>query len=982
MGSITTFPTAPLGYTPTNTLGYAEVLVDQVLGSTFNAVTVTVPEGRRLKISAKCFAWSTVANDVPALDIKEGSTTLQITQVTLPLAGSGGNTSLYAEVVVSPSAGTHTYTMLVRRAGGTGTVTVSVGTTIPSFLLVEDITGLPSAAPPGSVPVGALGYAIASVNTDFGATLTDATGLSVNVVVPAGRLLRISAMAQVNNDGTAGGVLGTIREGSTELGRVYAGPIGVSESRMFSGFVIVSPSAGSHTYKLSGQKYAGAGVSTLLGSVPTIPAWIVVEDVTPTPAPASGAPSSMLGYAEVLSGQTGITTEADLTNLFVTITVPVGRRIRITGNVGLYSDVANDTGIIYLKEGASYLQFSRHTIDVAGRSSTVPPVTAVISPSAGTHTYKLSLAREAGSGTLQMVAGATSPSFILVEDITAVSMPPYTVAIQPTSQTLGYAEITATQTLGNILGETDVPGLSVTVTVPDGRRIRVSAVVHSRSAGATDILYNRLRVDGNNLGFSYMNESNTYPATGKLEAVHTPSAGTHTYKVAINRASGSGSVSIYGGVGETSYIIVEDITGGSPVVAPVSVPVGVIAQATRTTNYTTTSGTFTDIPGFSLNVAVPAGRLLKVNLSASVYSTVAGDSMTVRLFRDGVMIRAAADPDLEGNWTDSLHMEVLDSPSAGSHVYTAQINRGAGSGTVNLQGTSSDPALFWIEDVTPTPAPSTGAPGSTLAYAEVIANQGSITTEADLTGLSVTVTVPAGRRLKIVGECHLANATADAITVFRLHQDGVQVQSRTLAKASAGTDQIAHLECVLTPTAGTHTYKLRAWAVSGTVTMVAAVTVPAFILVEDITGSVWPTGAAVTTGMVASEAWTEWIPVFTQGVAVTFTRQRARYSKIGRQVTADFIITFTSTGTAGQGVILTLPVPAAVSNNFYPIGVASFYSAGTKYWLMAEIQSGGTVRFQYATGTTDAVLGVAAPFSGAVVSGQIMAGTITYEAAS
>ena len=42
-------------------------------------------------------------------------------------------------------------------------------------------------------------------------------------------------------------------------------------------------------------------------------------------------------------------------------------------------------------------------------------------------------------------------------------------------------------------------------------------------------------------------------------------------------------------------------------------------------------------------------------------------------------------------------------------------------------------------------------PKGVLGYAQVTANQGSITTGSDLTGLSVTVTVPAGRRLKITG---------------------------------------------------------------------------------------------------------------------------------------------------------------------------------------------------------------------------------------
>ena len=125
-------------------------------------------------------------------------------------------------------------------------------------------------------------------------------------------------------------------------------------------------------------------------------------------------------------------------------------------------------------------------------------------------------------------------------------------------------------------------------------------------------------------------------------------------------------------------------------------------------------------------------------------------------------------------------------------------------------------------------------PGGWIGYAEVTANQGSITTEVDLTGLTVTVTVASTRRLRIVGEVMLANATADAISVLRLHADGVQIQSRTAAKAGAGTDQGVHIGAVVTPSAGAHTYKLRGWAVSGTVTLSASATSPAFIYVEDV----------------------------------------------------------------------------------------------------------------------------------------------------
>jgi hypothetical protein len=41
----------------------------------------------------------------------------------------------------------------------------------------------------------------------------------------------------------------------------------------------------------------------------------------------------------------------------------------------------------------------------------------VITPSAGAHTYKLTLQRNSGTGTVRIFADADVPAFILVEDL-------------------------------------------------------------------------------------------------------------------------------------------------------------------------------------------------------------------------------------------------------------------------------------------------------------------------------------------------------------------------------------------------------------------------------------------------------------------------------------------------------------------------------------------------------------------------------------
>lgn len=474
---------------PAAALGYSEVVANQTPGAVFNAVTVTVPAGRRIRLTAKAFAWSTVANDVVALDIKEGTNVLQISQTVLALAGSNGNSSVQTEVVISPSAGTHTYTMVVRLSVGTGTISVSAGPSIPAFLLVEDVTGSTLPYDPSSVPVGVLAQAQVVAPQTGITTETLIAGLSVNVAVPAGRVLKVTLYAGGTRSVTDGTGVFRIKEGATVLERLQYQVNRVNEGVFLTAAAIVSPSAGAHTYTVTLENTTGTGTVGMDAGADRA-CYLMVEDITSTPAAVStGAPGSTLGYAEVITGQNGITSEVDLVNLSVTITVPAGRRIRIIGSAGVYSDVANDTGVLYLKEGAGYLQFSRHTIDVAGRSSTFPPVTAIISPSAGTHTYKLSLAREVGSGTFQMVASSIGPSFLLVEDITGALWPtgsPVTAGMVAseawndwvpalTSLTIGNGTVTAKYVkLGRtvhykfkfVLGSTSAVGINPTITPP------------------------------------------------------------------------------------------------------------------------------------------------------------------------------------------------------------------------------------------------------------------------------------------------------------------------------------------------------------------------------------------------------------------------------------------------------------------------------------------------------------------------------------
>jgi hypothetical protein len=139
----------------------------------------------------------------------------------------------------------------------------------------------------------------------------------------------------------------------------------------------------------------------------------------PTAAQVNGWAQGTLGYAQVVANQTGITTETDLTSLTATVTLVAGRRIRISAQAGIQSSVTGDTIILRIKEGATVLQQAVGSVQPVNSEVTFSP-SVVLTPTVGSHTYKLSLLRLAGTGTLTMVGASNDVPFILVEDIGAV----------------------------------------------------------------------------------------------------------------------------------------------------------------------------------------------------------------------------------------------------------------------------------------------------------------------------------------------------------------------------------------------------------------------------------------------------------------------------------------------------------------------------------------------------------------------------------
>lgn len=276
------------------------------------------------------------------------------------------------------------------------------------------VSGFPS----GAVVVGSpvvLGYASVTANQTGITVEADLTGLSVSVVVPAGRQLKITGFVHqfARTAGTATYTELVIQKDGAEIQRFTAGM-----NNTYTGacaLVVDVPTAGAHTYKL---RAVSDGTVTMTATS-VRPAFILVEDITGIATTERGA-SSTLGYAEVTANQGSITTPAtDLTGLSVTVVVPDGRRIKVTGQIrGVASSVNDDRALFHVRESTTTLNSVVLATDPAGGNTGMGgQVLWVGSPSAGSHTYKLSM-ESADSGTLTMNAAATFPAFILVEDIT------------------------------------------------------------------------------------------------------------------------------------------------------------------------------------------------------------------------------------------------------------------------------------------------------------------------------------------------------------------------------------------------------------------------------------------------------------------------------------------------------------------------------------------------------------------------------------
>lgn len=127
-----------------------------------------------------------------------------------------------------------------------------------------------------------------------------------------------------------------------------------------------------------------------------------------------------------------------------------------------------------------------------------------------------------------------------------------------------------------------------------------------------------------------------------------------------------------------------------------------------------------------------------------------------------------------------------------------------------------------------------------LGTASITANQAGLTAvAADIVGLSVTVTIPPHRRLKLTAHGRLQNNGAGVSIGTLLIVEGVTTLGQRItgllpAGGAPGDAEDVDFSVFIEPTEGQHTYKVQASMSSGAGTFIAFAGNPGYLTVEDI----------------------------------------------------------------------------------------------------------------------------------------------------
>lgn len=131
-------------------------------------------------------------------------------------------------------------------------------------------------------------------------------------------------------------------------------------------------------------------------------------------------------------------------------------------------------------------------------------------------------------------------------------------------------------------------------------------------------------------------------------------------------------------------------------------------------------------------------------------------------------------------------------------------------------------------------------PRGLLGRAAVTADQGAITVQVTLTGVTVTVTPLANRYIRVYAETYFQNTAVNFAAGARMFlvMDGGNIQQCDYRLTQANVPEKFTASVIVTPSAASHTFVAQADnGGGGTVTMIAGAAYPTYIMVEDLGGT-------------------------------------------------------------------------------------------------------------------------------------------------
>lgn len=280
----------------------------------------------------------------------------------------------------------------------------------------DQVTVQPGAAViPAATGLGAHRTSLPAATAATGLTARNATNPRIDLIV----IQMVSGAAVVRTvDGTPSSSPSApaLPASSIELARVTVPPVGGGAVTVDSTWRAYATGLGGTLYVETAARLPGSGnqkgqpafaLDTGRDYAWNGTAWVLLN-----------VPGGTLGYAQVTENQGTITAAVDLTGLTVSVTAGASRRLLITAQGTFFSSVAGDFVGLFINEGATVLNQTTAHMGAAGSGQGIT-ISAVITPTAGAHTYKLRASRAAGTGIAALQAAAAQPAYILVQDIGA-----------------------------------------------------------------------------------------------------------------------------------------------------------------------------------------------------------------------------------------------------------------------------------------------------------------------------------------------------------------------------------------------------------------------------------------------------------------------------------------------------------------------------------------------------------------------------------